>query len=119
MNLHWIREGGPVATVLVQQGKLSKGDMLLTGEEFGRVRAMFDENGDEIESAGPSTPVVVLGLSGTANAGDDAVVVADERKVREIVDLRKSKSRDTKFAAQQASKLEDVFSQMGDGNTAS
>ena len=93
--------------------------MLLTGEEFGRVRAMFDENGNEIESAGPSTPVVVLGLSGTANAGDDALVVADERKVREIVDLRKSKSRDTKFAAQQASKLEDVFSQLGDGTAAS
>lgn len=109
---------GPVATVLVQQGKLSKGDMLLTGEEFGRVRAMFDENGDEIESAGPSTPVVVLGLSGAANAGDDALVVADERKIREIVDLRKSKSRDTRFAAQQASKLEDVFSQLGDGVTA-
>ncbi|MGI9227488.1 MAG: translation initiation factor IF-2 [Gammaproteobacteria bacterium] len=110
---------GPVATILVQQGRLSKGDMLLTGEEFGRVRAMFDEHGNEIESAGPSTPVVVLGLSGAANAGDDALVVADERKVREIVDLRKSKSRDTRFAAQQASKLEDVFSQLGDGSAAS
>ena len=110
---------GPVATILVQQGRLSKGDMLLTGEEFGRVRAMFDEHGNEIESAGPSTPIVVLGLSGAANAGDDALVVADERKVREIVDLRKSKSRDTRFAAQQASKLEDVFSQLGDGTAAS
>ena len=110
---------GPVATVLVQQGMLSKGDMLLTGEEFGRVRAMFDEDGREIENAGPSTPVMVLGLSGAANAGEEAIVVADERKVREIVDLRKSKSRDSKFAAQQASKLEDVFSQMGDGVTAS
>ena len=109
---------GPVATVLVQQGRLSKGDMLLTGEEFGRVRAMFNEHGEEVESAGPSTPVVVLGLSGAANAGDEALVVTDERKVREIVDLRKSKSRDTKFAAQQASKLEDVFSQMGDGTIA-
>lgn len=106
---------GPIATVLVQQGLLSKGDMLLTGEEFGRVRAMFDENGKEIEQAGPSTPVLVLGLSGSANAGDDAIVVQDERKVREIVDLRKSKSRDTRFAVQQASKLEDVFSQIGDG----
>ena len=110
---------GPVATVLVQQGMLSKGDMLLTGEEFGRVRAMFDEDGKEIENAGPSTPVVVLGLSGAANAGEEAIVVADERKVREIVDLRKSKSRDSKFAAQQASKLEDVFSQMGEGVAAS
>ena len=110
---------GPIATVLVQQGMLSKGDMLLTGEEFGRVRAMFDENGKEVEHAGPSTPVVVLGLSGAANAGEEAIVVADERKVREIVDLRKSKSRDTRFAAQQATKLEDAFSQMGDGVVAS
>ena len=110
---------GPVATVLVQQGMLSKGDMLLTGEEFGRVRAMFDENGKEIENAGPSTPVEVLGLSGAANAGEEAMVVADERKVREIVDIRKSKSRDTRFASQQASKLEDAFSQMGEGATAS
>jgi translation initiation factor IF-2 len=106
---------GPVATVLVQQGMLSKGDMLLTGEEFGRVRAMFDENGKEVETAGPSTPVMVLGLSGAANAGEEAIVVANERKIREIVDIRKSKSRDTRFAAQQASKLEDVFSQMGSG----
>ncbi len=110
---------GPIATVLVKQGLLSKGDMLLTGEEFGRVRAMFDEDGKEIEQAGPSTPVLVLGLSGSANAGDDAIVVADERRVREIVDLRKSKSRDTRFAAQQAAKLEDVFSQIGDGAAAS
>ena len=106
---------GPVATVLVQQGMLSKGDMLLTGEEFGRVRAMFDENGKEVVTAGPSTPVMVLGLSGAANAGEDAIVVANERKVREIVGVRKSKSRDTRFAAQQASKLEDVFSQLGSG----
>ncbi|MFK7816100.1 MAG: translation initiation factor IF-2 [Gammaproteobacteria bacterium] len=106
---------GPVATVLVQQGMLSKGDMLLTGEEYGRVRAMFDENGKEIETAGPSTPVEVLGLSGAANAGEEAIVVANERKIREIVDIRKSKSRDTRFAAQQASKLEDVFSQIGSG----
>jgi len=110
---------GPVATVLVQQGMLSKGDMLLTGEEFGRVRAMFDEDGKEVEAAGPSTPVMVLGLSGAANAGEDAIVVANERKVREIVDLRKSKSRDSRFATQQASKLEDAFSQMGDGAAAS
>jgi len=72
---------GPIATVLVQQGMLSKGDMLLTGEEFGRVRAMFDENGVEVEQAGPSTPVVVLGLSGAANAGEEAMVVANERNV--------------------------------------
>ncbi len=110
---------GPVATVLIQQGKLSKGDMLLAGQEYGRVRAMFDENGKDIESAGPSTPVVVLGLSGAPNAGDEAIVATDERKVREIADIRKSKSKDTKFAAQQATRLENVFSQLGDGVAAS
>ncbi len=110
---------GPVATVLIQQGKLSKGDMLLAGQEYGRVRAMFDENGKDIESAGPSTPVVVLGLSGAPNAGDEAIVATDERKVREIADIRKSKSKDTKFAAQQATRLENVFSQLGGGVAAS
>ena len=110
---------GPVATVLIQQGKLSKGDMLLAGQEYGRVRAMFDENGKDIKSAGPSTPVVVLGLSGAPNAGDEAIVATDERKVREIADIRKSKSKDTKFAAQQATRLENVFSQLGDGVAAS
>ncbi len=105
---------GPVTTILVQQGCLSKGNMVLTGEEFGRVRAMFDEQGKEIDTAGPSTPVMVLGLSGVANSGDEAIVVTDERKVREIVGLRKSKSRDTKFAAQQASKLENIFNKVGD-----
>ena len=110
---------GPVATVLIQQGKLSKGDMLLAGQEYGRVRAMFDENGKDIESAGPSIPVVVLGLSGAPNAGDEAIVATDERKVREIADIRKSKSKDTKFAAQQATRLENVFSQLGDGVAAS
>ncbi len=106
---------GPMATILVQRGHLSKGDMLLAGEAFGRVRAMFDEHGKEINSAGPSTPVVVLGLSNAANVGDQAMVVTDERKVREIVDLRKSKSRDTKFAAQQAAKMQDIFGQMDNG----
>ncbi len=112
------RGRGPVATVLVQQGRLSKGDMLLSGEEFGRVRAMFDEHGKEVGSADPSTPVEVLGLSGAANVGDEVVVISDERKVREIVDLRKSKSRDTKLAVRQAAKLEDVFSQLNDSITA-
>ena len=101
---------GPITTILVEQGCLEKGNMLLTGEEYGRVRAMFDENGIEISSASPATPVAVLGLSGVANAGDEAVVVTDERKVREIVGLRKNRSRDSRFAAQQASKLENVFS---------
>ena len=105
---------GPVTTILVQQGCLAKGNMLLTGEEFGRVRAMFDEHGQEIDTAGPSTPIAVLGLSGVANAGDDAIVVTDERKVREIVGLRKSKSRDTRFAVQQTSKLENIFNRVGE-----
>ena len=110
---------GPVATVLVQQGQLSKGDMLLTGEEFGRVRAMFDEHRKETRSAGPSTPVEVLGLSGVANVGDEIVAVTDERQAREIVDLRKSKSRDTKFAEEQTTKLGDIFSQLNQGAIAS
>lgn len=105
---------GPVTTILVQQGCLSKGNMLLTGEEFGRVRAIFDEQGKEVDAAGPSTPIAVLGLSGVANAGDEAIVVMDERKVREIVDLRKSKSRDSRFAVQQASKLENIFNRVGE-----
>ncbi len=110
---------GPVTTILVQQGGLSKGNMLLTGEEFGRVRAIFDEHGQEVETAGPSTPVAVLGLSGVANAGDEAIVVTDERKVREIVGLRKSKSRDSRFAVQQASKLENIFTRVGEDAAAS
>ena len=110
---------GPVTTILVQQGRLSRGNMLLTGEEFGRVRAIFDEHGQEVETAGPSTPVAVLGLSGVANAGDEAIVVTDERKVREIVGLRKSKSRDSRFAVQQASKLENIFTRVGEDAAAS
>ena len=79
---------GPVATVLVQNGVLKKGDLLLTGTEYGRVRAMFDENGKQVAEAGPSIPVQVLGLSSVPNAGDDVVVVADERKARELAQLR-------------------------------
>ncbi len=106
---------GPMATVLVQNGTLHRGDMLLAGEEFGRVRALFDEKGDQVEDAGPSMPVVVLGLSGTPDAGDDVVVVPDERKAREVAEFRRSKSRDSRLAQQQAAKLEDVFSQMKEG----
>ena len=106
---------GPVATVLVQKGRLRRGDMLLTGQEFGRVRAMFDENGQEVQEAGPSIPVVVLGLSGTPNAGDDVLVVADERKAREVADFRRGKFRESKLASQQAAKLENLFTQMQEG----
>lgn len=103
---------GPVATILVQSGTLRRGDVLLTGHEYGRVRAMLDEHGKPVEDAGPSVPVVVLGLSGTPNAGDSAVVVAEERKAREIALFRQGKFRDVELARQQGAKLEDMFSQM-------
>ncbi len=106
---------GPVATVLVQSGTLNRGDMIVSGKEFGRVRAMFDENGRSIKSAGPSIPVVVLGLSGTPEAGDDVRAVIDERRAREIAELRRDKQRDTRLAAQKAAKLDEMFSQMTEG----
>jgi translation initiation factor IF-2 len=109
---------GPVATVLVQSGKLLKGDILLTGVEFGRVRAMLDERGQSLEEAGPSTPVEVLGLSNVPNAGDEAVAVADERKAREIAVFRSTKNREQKMARQQSAKLEDVFSRIQEGKAA-
>jgi translation initiation factor IF-2 len=112
------RGRGPVATMLIKQGRLKKGDMVLSGQQYGRVRAMFNERGQEVESAGPSTPVVVLGLSGVPNAGDDVVVVADERKVREVAALRHSRSRDTKLSSQQSGKLENIFHQMKEGEIA-
>jgi translation initiation factor IF-2 len=110
---------GPVATVLVQAGELRRGDVILSGKEFGRVRAMFDEKGAQVKSAGPSIPVVVLGLSGTPRAGDDVVAAIDERRAREIAQLRQERFRDQKLASQQAAKLEDVFSQMKEGETSS
>jgi translation initiation factor IF-2 len=91
------------------------GDALLAGREYGRVRAMFDELGKPLKEAGPSTPVQVLGLSGTPMAGDDMVVLPDERKAREVALHRQGKFRDVKLAKQQAAKLEDVFSQMEEG----
>jgi translation initiation factor IF-2 len=105
---------GPVATVLVQKGELHKGDVILAGQEFGRVRAMFDEAGREITQAGPSMPAEVLGLSGTPQAGDEMAVVRDERKAREVALYRQGKFRDVKLARQQAAKLDDMFSQMGE-----
>jgi len=106
---------GPVATVLVQSGTLKLGDPVVSGSEYGRVRAMFDENGRQVESAGPSIPVQVLGLSGTPNAGDDLVAVGDEKKAREVADLRREKYRDTRLAEQKAANLDLLFSQMGKG----
>ncbi|WP_133716505.1 translation initiation factor IF-2 [Methylocaldum gracile] len=108
---------GPVADILVQRGQLKKGDFILCGMEFGRVRAMFNENGKPVKEAGPSMPVEVLGLSGAPNAGDEFIVVADERKAREIALHREEKLRVSKLAAQQATKLEDVFSRMESGES--
>ena len=109
---------GPIATLLVQNGLLKKGDVVLSGQEFGRVRAMYDENGNDVISAGPSTPVEILGLSGTPNAGDEMIVVPDEKKAREIALFRQGKYRETKLAQQQAAKMENVLSQMGEGEAA-
>jgi len=103
---------GAVATLLIQAGTLNQGDMIIAGEEYGRIRNMFDENQKSIKSAGPSTPAVVLGLSKTPSSGDDFLVVKNERRAREAAEFRQSKSRDSKLAQQQASKMEDVFSQM-------
>jgi len=110
-----VKGRGPVATVLVQDGTLRKGDMILCGQEFGRVRAMHDENGEQVDSAGPSIPVSVLGLSGVPAAGDEALVVADERKAREVAEFRQTRERDAKLKRQQAAKMEALFEQMKEG----
>ena len=107
---------GPVATVLVQQGELKAGDILLCGFEYGRVRAMRDEHGQDVKVAGPSTPVEILGLSGVPAAGDDARVVQDERKAREVASTRRTKQRDLKLARQQKAKLENMFADMEAGD---
>ncbi|WP_252176972.1 translation initiation factor IF-2 [Endozoicomonas sp. 4G] len=104
---------GPVATVLVQSGNLQQGDNILVGQQYGRVRAMLDEDGKAIKDAGPSIPVEILGLDGTPDAGDELIVVKDERKAREIALFRQGKYREVKLARQQASKLENIFSSMG------
>ena len=109
---------GPVATVLVQSGTLNKGDILLCGQEYGRVRAMRDENGQEIFTAGPSIPVEIIGLSGVPASGDEATVVRDERKAREVANYRQGKFRDVKLARQQKAKLENMFSNMAAGEVA-
>ncbi|EJG1892743.1 translation initiation factor IF-2 [Vibrio parahaemolyticus] len=109
---------GPVATVLVQSGTLHKGDIVLCGQEYGRVRAMRDELGQEITEAGPSIPVEILGLSGVPASGDEATVVRDERKAREVANYRAGKFREVKLARQQKSKLENMFSNMTAGEVA-
>ena len=110
---------GAVATLLVQSGTLKQGDMIIAGEEYGRIRNMFDETQTSIKSAGASSPALVLGLSKTPSAGDDFLVVKNERKAREVAEYRQAKARDAKLAQQQASKLEDVFSQMKSDRAAS
>jgi translation initiation factor IF-2 len=105
---------GPVATVLVQSGTLKRGDVLLAGAVFGRVRAMADENGKPINDAGPSIPVEIQGLSDVPLAGEDVMVLGDERKAREIALFRQGKFRDVKLARQQAAKLENMFSEIGE-----
>jgi translation initiation factor IF-2 len=106
---------GPIATVLVQQGLLTKGDFLVCGVEYGRVRALFDETGGQVESAGPSIPVQVLGLSGVPQAGDDFVVVADDRLAKEVASQRMHKRRETRLVKQAGNRMEDIMAQMGEG----
>lgn len=106
---------GPVATILVQKGTLQKGNVLLAGNEYGRVRLMLDERGEPVTAAGPSMPVEVVGLSGTPTAGDEAVVVAEERKAREIALYRQGKFREVKLAQQRMRTAEDMFDRVGEG----
>jgi len=106
---------GPIATVLVQSGTLKRGDVVLAGAVFGRVRAMVDELGEPIDAAGPSIPVEILGLSDVPAAGSDVLALGDERKAREIALFRQGKYRDVKLAKQQSAKLENIFDQMGEG----
>ena len=104
---------GPIATLLVQQGTLRQGDMILAGQEYGRVRAMFDEQGNTIDSAGPSMPAVVQGLSGVPEAGDEMLAVANERKAREAAAQRQDRERESRLARQQAANLQNLFDSMG------
>lgn len=106
---------GPVATVLVQSGTLHRGDVVLVGQEYGRVRAMLSETGKAISEAGPSIPVEIQGLTGVPSAGEEIVVLNDERKAREIGLFRQGKYRDVKLAKQQAAKLENMFENIGEG----
>jgi translation initiation factor IF-2 len=106
---------GPVATVLVQQGTLAKGDYLVCGIQYGRVRALFDEAGQQVQDAGPSIPVQILGLSGVPEAGDDFVVVADERLAKDVAQQRDAKRRELRLVAAAGNRMEDIMAQMGEG----
>jgi len=107
---------GPVASVLIQRGTLKRGDILLAGEYYGRIRTMTNENGTQLDDAGPAIPVEVLGLSGVPKAGDEATVVTDERKAREVANYRHNRERDIKLANQQKSKLDNMFATMESGD---
>ncbi|ABC28111.1 translation initiation factor IF-2 [Hahella chejuensis KCTC 2396] len=109
------RGRGSVATVLVQNGTLRHGDIVLAGEYYGRVRAMVNENGQNVQEAGPSIPVEILGLNGTPDAGDEFIVVPDEKKAREVAEFRQNKERQTRLQRQQAASLENLFENMGKG----
>jgi len=109
------RGRGPVASLLVQSGTLRRGDILLAGLQYGRVRAMLDENGRPIDEAGPSIPVEILGLDGTPDAGDQFAVVENEKRARELADFRQDKSRETRLQRQQAAKLDNMFESMTAG----
>jgi len=106
---------GPVATVLVQQGTLKKGDFIVCGVEYGRVRALFNEGGQQVDSAGPSIPVQLLGLSGVPDAGDDFIVVQDERLAKDVALERQHKRRDARLLKQAGNRMEDIMAQMGQG----
>ncbi len=106
---------GPVATVLVQQGTLAKGDYLVCGIQYGRVRALFDETGGQVAEAGPSIPVQILGLSGVPESGDDFVVVADERLAKDVAQQRDAKRRESRLVAAAGNRMEDIMAQMGEG----
>ncbi|MGB0867741.1 MAG: translation initiation factor IF-2, partial [Granulosicoccaceae bacterium] len=112
------RGRGPVATILVQGGTLNRGDIVVCGTEIGRVRAMFDEGGKQVETAGPSIPVQVLGLSSTPNAGDEMQVAADERDARELVELRRERERNLRLAERKPASMEDIFSKVKSGQRA-
>jgi len=109
---------GPVATILVQSGTLKQGDILLAGGQYGRVRAMVDDHGQRIEQVMPSMPVEIIGLSGVPSAGEEAIVLPNEKKAREVALFRQGKYRDIKIARQRAAKLENIFGQLGEGQTA-
>ena len=113
-----VKGRGAVASVLVQQGTLKKGDIVLCGAEYGRIRAMLDENGKIITNAGPSIPVEIQGLSGTPSSGSELVVLKNERQARELAEARREKERETRFAAQQAAKLDEMFEKMKPGEKA-